>query len=214
MFGYVYQNTNGPNHVSVWKIQSFLLNEICTVILWQDYSCLAGKKLNIHPMWKILMKDVDLGEPTSFLDHVYLGCTQTRLQNKKRYCGQLQRLTCLNPGSQLEGQNNCFFSAKIPKQTFPLGPVIWQVMQRKCVERYCEFANKSTQQLYKVASPMIDYHQFKEEEMKSVGEVSKVCAQIVLKCMSLARIGRPDILRSVNKLARAITKWTEACGKR
>ena len=22
------------------------------------------------------MKDVDLGEPTSFLDHVYLGCTQ------------------------------------------------------------------------------------------------------------------------------------------
>ena len=27
-------------------------------------------------MWKKLMKLVDLGEPTSFLDHVYLGCTQ------------------------------------------------------------------------------------------------------------------------------------------
>ena len=37
---------------------------------------LAGKKQNIDPMWKELMKDVDLGEPTSFLDHVYLGCTQ------------------------------------------------------------------------------------------------------------------------------------------
>ena len=37
---------------------------------------LAGKKQNIDPMWKVLMKDVDLGEPTSFLDHVYLGCTQ------------------------------------------------------------------------------------------------------------------------------------------
>ena len=29
-----------------------------------------------------------------------------------------------------------------------------------------------------------------------------------------ARIGRPDILRSVNKLARSITKWTKACDKR
>ena len=30
----------------------------------------------------------------------------------------------------------------------------------------------------------------------------------------LARIGRPDILWSVNKLARSITKWTKACEKR
>ena len=37
---------------------------------------LAGKKQNIDPMWKVLNKEVDLGEPTSFLDHVYLGCTQ------------------------------------------------------------------------------------------------------------------------------------------
>ena len=34
-------------------------------------------------MWKILMKDVDLGEPTSFLDHVYLGCTQRECQTSK-----------------------------------------------------------------------------------------------------------------------------------
>ena len=30
----------------------------------------------------------------------------------------------------------------------------------------------------------------------------------------MARIGRPKILWSVNKLARAITKWTKACDKR
>ena len=34
------------------------------------------------------------------------------------------------------------------------------------------------------------------------------------KCLYLARIGRPDILWSVNKLARSITKWTKACVKR
>ena len=40
---------------------------------------------------------------------------------------------------------------------------------KKCVERYCEMANKTTQQLYKVSTPCIDDHHFKEEEMKSVG---------------------------------------------
>ena len=39
------------------------------------------------------------------------------------------------------------------------------------------------------------------EEMKYVGELSNTCSQIVLKCLYLARIGRPDILWSVNKFA-------------
>ena len=50
--------------------------------------------------------------------------------------------------------------------------------------------------------------------MKSVGELSHVCSQIVLECSYLARIGKLDILRSVNKLARSITKCTKACDKR
>ena len=37
---------------------------------------------------------------------------------------------------------------------------------------------------------------------------------IFLKCLYLARIGRPGILWSVNKLARAITKWIDACDRR
>ena len=44
---------------------------------------LAWKKQNISPTWKILMKGVDLLEPTSFLDHVYLGCTQRECQISK-----------------------------------------------------------------------------------------------------------------------------------
>ena len=85
---------------------------------------------------------------------------------------------------------------------------------KKCVERYCELANKTAQQLYKVSTPCIDYHHFKEEETKSFGELSNTCSQIVLKCLILARIGRPDILWSVNELARSITQWTKACDKR
>ena len=87
-------------------------------------------------------------------------------------------------------------------------------MQRNVWSDIVSSANKSTQQLYKVSTPCIDDHHFKEEEMKFVGELSQVCSQIVLKCLYLARIGRPDILWSVNKLARSITKWTKACDKR
>ena len=67
---------------------------------------------------------------------------------------------------------------------------------------------------YKVSTPCINDHHFKEEELISVGELSQVCSQIVLKCLCLARVRRPDILWSVNKLARSITKWTKACDKR
>ena len=76
---------------------------------------------------------------------------------------------------------------------------------KNCVERCCELATKTTQQLYKVSTPSLDDHQFKKKELATVGELSKVCSQIVL---FLDRTGRPDILWSVTKLAQAVTKWT------
>ena len=48
--------------------------------MYVDDTKLAGKKHNIDPMWKVLNKEVDLGEPTSFLDHVYLGCTRRQCE--------------------------------------------------------------------------------------------------------------------------------------
>ena len=65
---------------------------------------------------------------------------------------------------------------------------------KKCMERCSEIANKTTQQLYKVSTRCLGDQHSKEEELKLVGELSDVCSQIVLICLSLARIGRPDIL--------------------
>ena len=95
--------------------------------------------------------------------------------------------------------------AKISSRSFDM-----EGHAKKCVERYCELANKTTQHLFKVATPCTDDHQFKEEELGSVGESSKVCSQIVLKCLYLARLERPDILWSVNKLARSVTKMDQS----
>ena len=167
----------------------------------------AGKKQNLDPMWKLLKQEVDLGEPTSFLDHVFLGCTQRQCDISKNIVD--------NYRTMFESRIS---AGRVEKLPFPQNLRIssWSYDMaghaKKCVERYCEFANKSTQQLYKVSTPCIDYHHFKEEEMKSVGELPQVCSQTVLKCLYLARIGRPDILWS--GFARSITKWTKACDKR
>ena len=107
-----------------------------------------------------------------------------------------------------------------PHQRNPLGKYVissWfydmEGHAKKCVERYCELADKTSQQLYKESTPCLDDHTSKKE-LKSGEELSKVCSQVVLKCLYLTHIGRSDILWSVNNCARSITKWTKVCDKR
>ena len=170
---------------------------------------LAGKKQNIDPMWKLLNKEVDLGKPTSFLI-VY---TWDALKDNVKQAKILWTITepCLNPELP-RGEQKSFHTLRIV--VFSSWSYDMEGHAKKCVERYCELTNKTTQQLHKVSTPCVDDHHFKEEEMKPVGEMSQVCSEIVLKCLYLARIGRPDILWSVKKLAPSITKWTKACDKR
>ena len=60
--------------------------------MYVDDIKLAGKKQNIDPMWYVLNKEVDLGEPTSFLDHVYLGCTQRQCEISKDIVGNYRTM--------------------------------------------------------------------------------------------------------------------------
>ena len=124
-------------------------------------------------MWKVLNKEVDLGEPTSFLDHEDLGCTQRQCETSKDIVDNYRTMF-----------ESLISAGRVEKLPFPqnLRSSSWSYdmegHSKKCVERYCELANKTTQQLYKVSTPYNDDHHFKEEEMKSVGELSQVCSQI------------------------------------
>ena len=75
---------------------------------------------------------------------------------------------------------------------------------RQCVEQYCVLANKKVEHLLNVSSPCMDEHQFKKEDLELVGELFNVCSNIVLECLYHARIGRSDILWSVNKRAQTV----------
>ena len=169
---------------------------------------MAGKKQNLDPMWKVLNKEVDLGEPTSFFDHENLGCTQ-------RKC-EISKDTVDNCRTKFESRISAGGTDKLP---FPQNHRIssWSFDMaghaKKCVERYCELANKTTQQLYKVSTPCIDDHHFKRR--------IEICGRNVTcmlsNCSEMIILGKNWTTRYSmvsNKLARSITKWTNACDKR
>ena len=92
---------------------------------------LAGKKQNINPTWKILMKDFDLGEPTSSFDHVYLGCTQRECQIRKDIVDKYR--------SMFESRISHATMEKLPETKVTVKPmqkqyfhrlVTWKVTQR------------------------------------------------------------------------------------
>ena len=87
---------------------------------------LAGKKQNLDPMWKVLNKEVDLGEPTTFLDHVYLGCTQRQCQTSKDTVDNYR--TMFESRISAVGVKRNYHSLKI--FVFLHGLMTWLVMQR------------------------------------------------------------------------------------
>ena len=83
-------------------------------------------------MWKVFNKEVDLGEPTSFLDHVFLGCTQRQCQISKDIVDYYKTMC--------ESRISAGGTEKLP---FPQNLRIssWSYDMeghaKKCVERYC-----------------------------------------------------------------------------
>ena len=118
--------------VSNWERLFVHREKILFLSVYVIHIKLAGKKQNIDPMWKVLNKEVDLGEPTSFLE------------------------SRISPGAteKLPSSENI----RISSWSYDL-----EGHAKKCVERYFELANKTTQQLYKVSTPCIDDHTSKRK---------------------------------------------------
>ena len=148
------------------------------------------------------------GRANIFCWSCVLGLYWKTMWNKQRYCWQLRNHVWI--------QN---FSRRKWKITM-LGKSVYLFVVRR--ERSCQemcgtilwVGKLDDSTTLQSVNSIRWWHHFKEEELKSVGEVPKVCSQIVLKYLYLTRLWRLDILCSVNKLARLITKWIEACDKR
>lgn len=84
----------------------------------------------------------------------------------------------------------------------------------KCVEKYLEMTNTKVEALKKVTTPNLDDHQLDPKDFETQGELKATSASVVLTCLFLARFQRPEVLWTVNSLAREVTKWNKACDKR
>ena len=110
---------------------------------------LAGKKQNIGKMWKVLMKDVDLGEPTSSL--CLFGCTQRECQISRHIADNCRNMfeSKISAGAMETLPDSEKSEAYVSSRSNDM-----EGHAKKCVERFCELANKTTQQLHKVATSM------------------------------------------------------------
>ena len=130
---------HGWENISNWECLFVHRETGLFLSVYVDDIKLAGKKHNIDPTRKALHKEVDLEEPTSSLDHVYLGCTQRECKTSKDIVD--------NHGTIFEFRIS---AGRVQKLPFPQNLRIssWSYDMaghaKKCVERYCELANKTT----------------------------------------------------------------------
>ena len=191
-----------------WE-KRFQIGNVSLYIVKKDFSylCVWMKKLagkNLDPMWKLLNKEVDLGEPTFFLDHVNLGCTQRQCEISKDIVGKYRTMFESRISAGLS-------SLKI--SVFLHGLVTWLVMQRNV---WNDTVSWRTRRLSNSTKYLL------HASMTTTSKKKKwICWRIVTSMLSncsemsmLSTNGRPDIQWSVNKFARSITKWTKVCDKR
>ena len=60
-------------------------------LMWMTSKWLERSRI-VAPMWKRWMKNVDIDEPASFLDHVHLGCTQRECKQNEAIIDQYTQM--------------------------------------------------------------------------------------------------------------------------
>ena len=158
-------------------------------------------------MWKILQKEIDIEDPTPLIDHVYLGCTQREakvdLHAVQSQTGLFKKLTTTRKADQkVQAKENIRWKRSL------LGAMICKVMPKNA------WRDTANEQRRSPAGCNTVRRRSRDTTGRLSGELSAVCTQIFLQCLYVARIGRPELLWSVNTLARSVTNWIKTCDKK
>ena len=95
------------------------------------------------------MKDVDLGEPTSFLDNVYLDCTHRECQISKDIVDNYKNMfkSRISAGA-VEKLPETRVSGKLDANTISSWSHDMEGHAKKCVERFCELVTQFAHKLF------------------------------------------------------------------
>ena len=77
------------------------------------------------------------------------------------------------------------------------------------VEFFCEMTGVSKDKLRRVSTPCIPESNMSAEESGQVGELSTYASRILMRCLWLSRLARPDIAFAVQRLASRVPRWTQ-----
>ena len=200
---------NGWEKIPNWECLFVYREKGLFLSVYVDDIKLVGKKQNLDPMWKVLNKEVDLGEPTKFLDHVYQGCTSKTMWIKHRYCWQLQNHVWI---TNFRGSNW--------KMT-----ILWESSYFFVVLRYGRSCQEMCGTILWVGKQddsttlqsINSMHWRPSFQRRRVEFRERIVKSMLSNCSEMLVLGTywtTDILWSVNKFARSITKWTKASDKR
>ena len=199
-----------PKSWSSMKIQWLLLDEICTVILWQDYyvkgnlrksyCSMAGRKFQIGNVSLFIVRK-DYSHLCEWMTSNWLERNKTLIRcgnySIKKSTWENQHLSLImytwdalkdneiskdivdNYRTMFESRVSAKTTEKLPySENLSISSLSYDMEghAKKCVERYCELANKTTQQLYKVSTPCIDDHHFRRR--------NEICWRIVTSMLS------------------------------
>ena len=167
-------------------------------------------KQNLAPMWKKLMKDVDIEEHHFSITFTYDALNGNANQTRKLLD---TRRRCLNSVFLLEQPKNYQDGTNLA-QKLQRGPTTWRDMLENAWNGISNWQTRRRSIFSKFLILVWTITKSKRKKVENNCELSEVCSHTVLKCLYLERSGRPDILWSVNKLARSVTKWTQSCGRR
>ena len=134
--------------------EDFSYQCLCTISNWQ-----ARQKTEFTAI--ILMEDVDLGEPTSFLAKFLVAFKENVSKETVASYRSLFESRISAGAEELPTRA----SGKPVAETISSWSCDMEGHAKKCVEIYFELVNRTTEQLYKVTTPCMDDHQVREEEI-------------------------------------------------
>ena len=76
------------------------------------------------------------------------------------------------------------------------------------VDFFCGMTGTVKEKLRSVTTPCLPESNMTDEELAKVGELSSIPSRILMRCLWLSRLARPDIAFAVQRLASRVTKWT------
>ena len=149
---------------------SYTVKRISLVCVCGRYQTGLGRHKTLIRMWKVVKKEVDLANRHHSLTFFFFGLHSETCEVSKDVVDNYRSVfeSQISAGAK----EKLLYWGKTWREHFLM--VLW----------YGRSCNRTTQQVYKVSTPCFDDRQFKEEEMWSVGEVSKVCSWYVSqKCL-------------------------------